>query len=191
MVWDPEGVLGSIRSRPLFLYRTKLHSGGRVVKSWPARAKAAREEGSVPGSGRSPGGGNGNLLQYSCLEKSVDRSLASNSPWVTKSQTRLSHWANWGKEKMVPWWKWWSPDGRVWMMLTPSLPAFLLIQWGTGVKLAKSDFCHPFWVPWPQAGWRGQLTFSQPERDLCQSLETKFSVCAQSDFPENCRVWAP
>ena len=110
---------------------------------------------------------------------------------VTKSQTLLSHWANWGRENMVPWWKWWSADVRVWMMLTPGLHALLLVQWGAGAKLAKSDLCHPFWVPWPQADWRGQLTYSQPERDLCQSLETKFSVCAQSDFPENCQVWAP
>ena len=28
---------------------------------------------SIPGSGRSPGGGNGNLLQYTCLENSIDR----------------------------------------------------------------------------------------------------------------------
>ena len=91
MVWDPEGVLGSIRSRPLFLYRTKLHSGGRVVKSWPARAKAAREEGSVPGSGRSPGGGNGNLLQYSCLENLMDTGAWwAAAHGVAKSQARLT-----------------------------------------------------------------------------------------------------
>ena len=39
--------------------------GGSVVKNPPANAGV---EGSVPGSGRSPGGGNGNPLQYSCLE---------------------------------------------------------------------------------------------------------------------------
>ena len=33
----------------------------------------ARDLGSIPGLGRSPGGGNGNLLQYSCLENSMDR----------------------------------------------------------------------------------------------------------------------
>ena len=32
-----------------------------------------RDAGSIPGSGRSPGGGHGNLLQYSCLETSMDR----------------------------------------------------------------------------------------------------------------------
>ena len=39
-----------------------------VVKSPPANAGDVRDRGSVPGSGRSPGGGQGNALQYSCLE---------------------------------------------------------------------------------------------------------------------------
>ena len=40
---------------------------------------------SIPGSGRSPGEGNGNPLQYSCLEKSHGwRSLVGYSPWVLK-----------------------------------------------------------------------------------------------------------
>ena len=38
--------------------------------------------GSIPGLGRSPGGGNGNPLQYSCLENPMDRrNLAGYSPW--------------------------------------------------------------------------------------------------------------
>ena len=40
---------------------------GPVVKNQPANAGDARNVGSIPGSGRSPGGGNGNPLQYSCL----------------------------------------------------------------------------------------------------------------------------
>ena len=47
--------------------------GGTVVKNSPASAGDARDLGSIPGSGRSPGVGNGNLLQYSCLENSLDR----------------------------------------------------------------------------------------------------------------------
>ena len=43
-----------------------------MVKNLPANAGVARDSGSIPGSGRSPGGGNGNLLQYSCLENSTD-----------------------------------------------------------------------------------------------------------------------
>ena len=44
-----------------------------VVKNLPANAGDARNLGLIPGSGRSPGGGNGNALQYSCLENSMDR----------------------------------------------------------------------------------------------------------------------
>ena len=46
---------------------------GAVVKNLLADARDARDAGSVPGSGRSPGEGNGNPLQYSCLENSMDR----------------------------------------------------------------------------------------------------------------------
>ena len=44
-----------------------------VVKNLPARAGNVRDLGSIPGSGRSPGGGNGNPLQYFCLENPTDR----------------------------------------------------------------------------------------------------------------------
>ena len=44
-----------------------------VVKNPPANAGDVRDTGSVPGSGRYPGGGHGNPLQYSCLENSMDR----------------------------------------------------------------------------------------------------------------------
>ena len=46
---------------------------GDVVKNPPAIAGDGGDEGSIPGSGRSPGVGNGNTLQYSCLENSMDR----------------------------------------------------------------------------------------------------------------------
>ena len=46
--------------------------GGSVVKNPPTNVGDA---GSVPGSGRSPGGGNGNPLQYSCLENSMDKEV--------------------------------------------------------------------------------------------------------------------
>ena len=59
-----------------------------AIKNLPANAGDARDTGSVPVSGRSPGGGHGNPLQYSCLETPMDRGA-----WriivhgVTKSQT--------------------------------------------------------------------------------------------------------
>ena len=53
-----------------------LSSGGSDGKE---SACSARNLGSIPGSGRSPGGGYGNSLQYSCLENPADR----ESWWVT------------------------------------------------------------------------------------------------------------
>ena len=44
-----------------------------VVKNPSANAGVIRDAGSIPGSGRSPGGGHGNPLQYSCLENLMDR----------------------------------------------------------------------------------------------------------------------
>ena len=47
--------------------------GGSVVKNMPGNAGEAGDAGSIPESGISPGVGNGNLLQCSCLENSMDR----------------------------------------------------------------------------------------------------------------------
>ena len=57
-------------------------SGDSVVKNPPANAG---DTGSIPALGRSPGEGNSNPLQYSCLKNSMDkRSLAGYSPWGGK-----------------------------------------------------------------------------------------------------------
>ena len=51
----------------------------------------AGDPGLFPGSGKSPGEGNGYLLQYSCLGNPMDRgALQARVPRVTKSQTQLS-----------------------------------------------------------------------------------------------------
>ena len=44
-----------------------------MVKNLPANAGDVRDVDLIPGSGRSPGGGNDNPLQYSCLENPMDR----------------------------------------------------------------------------------------------------------------------
>ena len=44
-----------------------------MVNNLPANAGEARDSGSIPGLGRSPGEGDGNPLQYSCLENPMDR----------------------------------------------------------------------------------------------------------------------
>ena len=61
-----------------------------MVKNLTANAGDIRDLGLIPGLGRSPGGGNGNPLQYSCLENSMDRG-AWQAPVhrVTKIWTRL------------------------------------------------------------------------------------------------------
>ena len=46
-----------------------------MVKNPPAKAGDIRDVGSIPGSGRSSGGGNSNPLQYSCLENPMDRGI--------------------------------------------------------------------------------------------------------------------
>ena len=64
--------------------------GGAVVKNLPTNAGDIRDRGSIPGSGRSPGEGNGNPLQYSCLENPMDRGAwQATVHGVTKSQTGL------------------------------------------------------------------------------------------------------
>ena len=70
---------------------TKGFAGGSVVKNLPANAGDARDMDSSPGLGRSSGIGNGNSLQYSCLENSMDR----GAWWATvhgaaKSGTQLN-----------------------------------------------------------------------------------------------------
>jgi len=58
---------------------------GSVIKNLPA---SAGDRGSVPGSGRSPGEGNGNPLQYSCLGNPVNRGVWRDTVHrITKSQT--------------------------------------------------------------------------------------------------------
>ena len=62
----------------------------RVAKNPPTNAGDIRHGGSIPGSGRSPGEGNGNPVQYSCLQNSMDREAWQATVYgVTKSRTQL------------------------------------------------------------------------------------------------------
>ena len=59
-----------------------------VVKNLPANVGDLGDLGLIPGSGRSPGGGNGNPLQYSCLDNPIDRGAwRATVHRVAKSQT--------------------------------------------------------------------------------------------------------
>ena len=62
-----------------------------VVKNLPANAGDIRDVGPIQGSGRSPGGGNGNPLQDLCLENPMDRGAwRATVHGVAKSWTQLS-----------------------------------------------------------------------------------------------------
>ena len=61
-----------------------------MEKNLPASARDTRDTGLMPESGRSPGGGQGNPLQYSCLENPMERGvLWATAHGVLQSQTQL------------------------------------------------------------------------------------------------------
>ena len=68
-----------------------------MVKTLPDNIGDTRDAGSIPGSGRSPGEGNGNLLQYSCLENPMDRGAwqttynpRGHKEWDTTERTQTN-----------------------------------------------------------------------------------------------------
>ena len=74
-----------------------------MVKNLPADERAGGDEGLIPGLGKSPGGGNGNPLQYSCMENFMDR----GSWWATvhgghkeSDMTELTHTHSSNNQKM-------------------------------------------------------------------------------------------
>ena len=76
---------------------TGLFPGGTVLKKPPAHGGDARDAGSIPGLGRSPGVGKGNPLQYACMKNSTDRGAwQATVHGVKMSQTRLSKQATIG-----------------------------------------------------------------------------------------------
>ena len=76
---------------PRYVYVPEGFPGDPVVKNPPANAEDTGDSGLIPGSGRSPGGGNVNPLQYSCLGKPMDRGAwRATVHGVAKSQTQTS-----------------------------------------------------------------------------------------------------
>ena len=70
--------------------KTKASQVVQWLKNLPANAGVIRDVGSIPESGRSPGGGHRNPLQYSCLENPMHRGVWRDTVHgVTKSQTQL------------------------------------------------------------------------------------------------------
>ena len=93
-----------------------------MVKNPPDNAGDIRHPGSIPGSGRPPGGGNGNTLQCSCLENPVDggawqgtvhrftkRRLDKTDGWIKQTSqfpsprrgVMISVWQNYGDEQIT------------------------------------------------------------------------------------------
>ena len=66
--------------------------GGASGKEPVCQCRRHKICGSIPGSGRSPGIGNGSPLQYSCLENSIDRGAWQATVYRPQSQTQLSYW---------------------------------------------------------------------------------------------------
>ena len=79
------------KNQYLVMYNnTEFSQVAAVVNKSPAKALDIRDIGSFPGSGRSPGGGQGNPLQYSCLDNlMVRRAWWALVHGVTQSQTQL------------------------------------------------------------------------------------------------------
>ena len=78
--------------------------GGARVKNPPVNAGDIKDLSSIPGSGRSPGGGHGNPLWYSCLENPRDGGAWWAAIYgVTQSRTRLKRLSSSSSSSGVPW----------------------------------------------------------------------------------------
>ena len=114
-----------------------------MVKNPPASAGDVRDSGSIPGSGRFPGGERGNPLQYSCLDTPVDRGACRAIVHrVTKSRTQLKRLSMHSAKMNVI-----SEQYKEFVAATtghfPNIqfPLFLLIEiyfWGVRVELSKT-----------------------------------------------------
>ena len=107
-----------------------------VVKNPPASGGDIRDTGSIPELGRSPGGGHGNPLQYSCLENALDRGAwQATVHRVTHSRVRL---------------KWWGTAQRILL--------FFLHKWNNRGRIKFYSFYFPnipapFYIVNSQAPW--------------------------------------
>ena len=68
MLWGRKGI--ELESKEIGF---RVSEVALVIKNSSVNARGMRDASSIPGSGRSPGAGHGNPLQYSCLENSTDR----------------------------------------------------------------------------------------------------------------------
>ena len=121
-----------------------------VVKNLLANAEDSRDMGSIPGWGRSPGGGHGNPLQYSCLENSLDRGawwatvngvtnsctqlkrLSTHAPYGSMDHGLPRVWHSWNCGNIsfrVFSWVWVVRRWLYWRFLPLRKPPYLLEAW--------------------------------------------------------------
>ena len=93
LLWQVDSLPLSHQGRPLHLFHMLIQwgfPGGTRVTDSPVSAGDTGDAGSIPGSERSPGGGNGNPLQCSCWENSMDRGAwQATDHGVAESDTML------------------------------------------------------------------------------------------------------
>ena len=124
-----------------------------VAKNLPANAGDVRDLGSIPGLGKSPGGGHGNPLQYSCLENPMDRGAwLATVHGVANSRTRLKR-----RFHSIPcgWWLLYltvqynpsSPAGRLSRFNAAAVPATVGLT--DARREGYQEGVRQFWVPAP------------------------------------------
>ena len=139
LAWRIPWTVSSIRSQSVghdwatftFTFHTLLRLPRKlVVKNVPANAGDVRNTGLIPRSRSSPGGGNGNPLQYSCLENTVlamDRGAWKGyTPWGCKesdmtevTEHTCTHFLGNSARIGAQNWAWWNSGFRNWPLLTP------------------------------------------------------------------------
>ena len=87
------GFQGTFNKLLLNILFTRASQVTLLIKNLSANAEEVRDMGSIPGAGRSPGGGHGNPLHYSCLENPQGpRSLVGYCPWALGWQRVRNTW---------------------------------------------------------------------------------------------------
>ena len=112
-----------------------------MVKNLPTDAGGVRDVGLIPGLGRSPGGGHGHPLQYSCLENPVGRGAwQATVHRVTKSQT----WLNRLSSSMILNIPWGMVYRIAWIYLLLSFGKYLLFSYPVIIKSIKQNVWNSF-----------------------------------------------
>ena len=97
-----------------------------MVKNPPAKAAASKQGSAIPELGSSPGGGNGNLLWYSCLGNPMERGvLVGYSPWDHK-ESDMTGWTVEGRKQDDAWFRKSSLDTACWRSSLSRIAEFVM-----------------------------------------------------------------